>query len=138
MRRAAVFTIEDFQLLVLGTDDGKHLLGVVERNLLVLAAVRDQERAGDPVPDRRELKIPDVMERGLHRLGAGDVGELEGGRGARAGHGEPAMPDRVVVVVRAPRHDRLEPRLEGSRAHDGVATEAAGTDPDARNADYPA
>src|ERR1700704_1697181 len=55
----AILTGENFQLLVLRLDDVEHFSRVVDRNLLVILAVHDEEWAGNALSDRLKLKLLD-------------------------------------------------------------------------------
>jgi hypothetical protein len=83
--------------------------------LLVILPVRNEKWAGNALSDWTDLKFLDVLHRGIHGVGAGDVHQLKrrGRDGSADSHA--AMPNRVVVVIRAPGNDSAQTRLEGGR-----------------------
>src|SRR5436305_10510174 len=122
---SAILAGKDLQFLVLRSDNAKHLPRVIDRDLLVISPVRNKERAGNAMSNRLDLKLFDVLHRRLHGVGAGDVHQLKHRGCDRATDSEPALPDRMVIIVRAPRDDGAQPLFEGGRAGDIISAEAA-------------
>src|SRR3954452_24165033 len=123
--RPAILASKDFQFLIFRSKNAKHLLRIFDRYLLVILPVRDEKRAGNALSDRTDLKFLDVLHRRAHGVGAGDVHQLKRRRRDGSADSHAAMPNRVVVVIRAPGNDSPQTRLEGGRARHIISTQTA-------------
>src|SRR5262249_57685842 len=110
----------------LRADRGEALLRERERNLLVAAAVQQEERAGHLLHDAVEAEALELLERRLVALDAEHPLQmlrrhrqrqhLAGGELV-----EPLRPDGVVIPLRAPGDAAGETRLERGRARRALA-----------------
>src|SRR5262245_1547352 len=127
---ATIFASKYLQFLILRPKSAKHLLRVFDRYLLIILPVCNKEWAGNALCHWTDLKLLDAFHRRIHGVRAGDVHQLKHrGRDGSTGR-DPAMPNRVVVVICAPGDDGPQTRLEGRRARHIISTQTAADNAD--------